>query len=121
MHEVYTRASVTHAPLLREVQFTTSEQLRVGVKIACVVRGDWKIGEIVEKNEDESEILVSLLKKNGLVLSVPIKTVTEWLPFAHVLMCIENLINITENQYTLSDNMRRLIVVKFDQFKEIHH
>jgi hypothetical protein len=43
--------------------FVVSDDLQEGVAIVCVVNGDWRFGIMRERDEDESEASVTLMKK----------------------------------------------------------
>jgi len=61
-----------------------------GRYIACIYDGQWYIGNIVERSDTNSDILVKFMKRSGLNLSWPPESRKDecWVPFPHVLTII---------------------------------
>jgi len=65
------------------------EDYQPGQYVACVYDAQWYIGNIVERSDENSDVMVKFMKRSGLKLSWPAESRKDecWVPLTHV-MCI---------------------------------
>ena len=58
-----------------------------GKYTACLYDNNWYIGNIIERNDEEQDVLINFMKRKELTLSWPITEDKCWVPM-HDLLCI---------------------------------
>ena len=63
------------------------DKYQPGKYIACLYDNNWYVGNIVERNDEEQDVLINFMKRTGSSLSWPSSEDKCWVPM-HDLLCI---------------------------------
>jgi len=92
-------------------------KFKQGTYVACLYDSEWYIGCIVERSDENQDVLVKFMKRSRQTLSWPENSKDEcWVPFDHVL-CVVSVPHVTGHSarhYSLPENDFELIKKKFE-------
>ena len=114
---VYTTAKVSSDPDTYDIDIG---QLQPGMYIAAVYDGQWYVGCILEKCDEEKDLLVKFMHRNvsSDILSWPRRDDKCWVPYTHILCSLSGplLRGSSGRQYKCEDSELSKARVLFEQF-----